>query len=210
MARTQTTLILTRDARLPAPALETPQEVRVAHVRSAGDEGFAEIDAMCRAHGFPEGWVAAMIAAGAEAFAAIRAQVKQPQAVAAAWLTRNPFYVDEIGCTFTAAPEGDYYFGDFVEPAWRGRKLQRLLIHHRLAASHATGRLWAFAMMRQDNAPSLRSYQAEQFHAAARLGSMRIARWRLDRLHPVNPDLPHGWIYAPGWELPFSLRWSRR
>jgi len=207
MARRQTTLILTRDARGPIAPLEAPAGIRVVYVVRPGDEGFAELDSLCRSYDFPASWVADMLATGAEAFAAIPVDPSPSlRAVAAGWLTRKPFYVDEIGYTFTPVPEGDYYFGDFVEPAWRGRKLQRLLIHRRLEASAAAGRLWAFSMMRRDNPASLRSYQAEQFQPAARLRTMRVAGLGLDRLVPLHPDFPHGWLFTPGWDMPFSLR----
>ena len=61
--------------------------------------------------------------------------------VAAGWLIRGPFYVDEIRRSFDAGPDADYYLGCFVAEAARGHGLQRALIRARLKLSQDAGSL---------------------------------------------------------------------
>ena len=204
----QTTLILSRNLSHPVAAMETPAGFRLELLFGATDQGFAELDQFYRSHGFPTGWTQSMLATGAQAFVVIAPDA----AVAAGWITRKPFFVDEIGYTFSPEPQGDYFFGDFVEPAWRGRKLQRLLINRRLQASIAAGQTWAFSMMRLENAASLHSYESQGFGPAARLRSSRLGRLHLDRLRPLDRALVHGSLQSHGFSLglPFSLRLCRQ
>jgi GNAT superfamily N-acetyltransferase len=84
-----------------------------------------------------------------------------------AWSTTHPFHVEEIGATFD--PRGGVYlFGDFVDPAHRGKKLQRALVSHRLAAARDQGLPFAYTLIHPSNAASLRSYAHEHFVPAAR------------------------------------------
>jgi len=230
--RIDTTFILSRNLGRPIGEMETPAGLRLAHLRQTTDEGFSQLDALCSSSGFPGGWAATMLRAEGEAFVAFAdpssadpssahsrpdastgatpAPFATPSpAVAAGWMTRAPFFVDELGYTFTPVPEGVYLFGDFVEPAWRGRKLQRWMLHRRLEASAQAGRQWVFSMTDKENAPSLRNQFAEGFEHSATLRSMRLGRLRIERLAATNADVPHGWVFAPGRVLPGSIRVRR-
>ena len=208
--RIDTTFILSRNLGRPIGEMETPAGLRLAHLRQTTDEGFSQLDALCSSSGFPGGWAATMLRAEGEAFVAFADPSPPPSpAVAAGWMTRAPFFVDELGYTFTPVPEGVYLFGDFVEPAWRGRKLQRWMLHRRLEASAQAGRQWVFSMTNKENAPSLRNQFAEGFEHSATLRSIRLGRMRFERLAATKADVPYGWVFAPGRMLPGSIRIRR-
>lgn len=113
-------------------------------------------------NGFPTGWVGDMIAD--QAHAVIARDESSNEILAMSWSTTQPFHIEEIGATLDPAG-AVYFFGDFVAPAHRGRKLQRLLVAERLARlSNATR---ACTVIHPDNVASMRSYQSERFVTAA-------------------------------------------
>src|SRR3982751_346890 len=122
-------LILTRDLSRPLEPRAIPPGITLSEVRDVSSPSFSLIDDLCATHRFPAGWTAEMLAHGAHAWVLT---APNGSAVAAAWLIRSPFFIEEIQRTFDPGPEGDYYFGDFVAPDFRGQHLQRLLINIRL------------------------------------------------------------------------------
>lgn len=154
---TQTHLLLTH------PGLPHGSGFAVGGIEvQAGDEGGLELFAV--AQGFPSGWAADMLAEGAMGLLAVDAGSRA--VLAMGWSTSHPFYVEEIGRTIDPGAQGVYLFGDFVAPAARGRRIQRLLVSERLR--RATGAASACTIVHPDNVPSLHSYQNEGFVAGAR------------------------------------------
>jgi GNAT superfamily N-acetyltransferase len=127
-----------------------------------GDE--SRLEAFAAAQGFPSGWAAEMLAGGATALLALDATTREPLAMG--WATARPFHVEEVGRTIDPGERGIYLFGDFVAPAARGRKLQRLLVSQRLG--RANGATRACTIVHPENVPSLHSYQNEGFVPGAR------------------------------------------
>jgi GNAT superfamily N-acetyltransferase len=196
----QRNLILMRDVTQP---LDNSDELRggFTHVHRGTDPGASELEAFCTSHRFPPQWVAKMLGLGAQAWLLIQ----DGQPIATGWLVREPFFIEEIGRTFDPRPDGDYYFGDFVAPAFRGNRLQRALICQRLAASRAAGRRWATALARDNNPASLRNYEREAFVPAAELITRSGCGLRLDRLRRLDFALPLSNFSPMGVSLPFSF-----
>jgi GNAT superfamily N-acetyltransferase len=156
-----------------APSSEAPSTaagVEILTIHRPADPAVAMLDTFAATHGFPAGWASEMLADGARAMVA-----RDPgngDAMAMAWNTGRAFHVDEIGATLDPG-EGVYFFGDFVAPRYRGRKLQRLLISKRLAAIE--DRAFACTLVHPSNAASVRSYTEEGFAIGGRYVRYR---WR--------------------------------
>jgi hypothetical protein len=188
------TLILSRDLSAAVLALEVPAGLELLRLGNVADPGVAVLEQLCSENGFPGGWVAGMLARGCRATVAVR----EGRAVAGAWCTSGPLFIDEIAREFMPPSQGDYFFGDLVAPQARGAGLQRLLIRARLIDSAAAGQRWATAMMFQDNPASVKSYRRESFATAATWGGWRWGRWRFERLRAVPGAAPCGSFGAKG------------
>jgi hypothetical protein len=199
-------LIFTRDLTTPLPGIAWPEGLTIQTLAAPGDGAFAALDRMYVANGFREGWATGLLKGTARVVVALDFS---GEAVAAGWLLREPFYVAEIRRTFDPGPNGDYYFGDFVTPSWRGRGLQRASILHRLHLSAADGRRWAIAMTREDNAPSCNNYKAGGFAVAADLTTRLLRNFSLDQLRRLDTSRPYGHLSDRGIRLPFGYRLSR-
>jgi GNAT superfamily N-acetyltransferase len=173
----QTHLIFAR-ALTPADA-DTTAEVPGVTIESPSDAN--ALDEFCIKAGFPVGWTAEMVQAGAHAIIARDAA----DIIAMAWHTARPFFVAEIDFTFVPH-NGEYLFGDYVAPAHRGRKLQRLLVRHRLAAAARNGAAIAYTIIHADNAASLASYRALGFVPTTRLTRTRWLGRDRDHVAPIS------------------------
>jgi len=164
------------------------------------------LDRFCAAQQFPGGWVRRMLEHGATAQIISNAG----EVVAAGWSVSSEFLIEEIGQRFNPGQHADYYFGDFVAGAFRGRSLQRLLIRKRLIISKTQGQRSATAMTLQDNHPSLANYKAEKFLVSAELQTARKGRLRLERLQR-HPNPVASWVLSgSGFLIPGlgRIRWS--
>jgi ribosomal protein S18 acetylase RimI-like enzyme len=153
-----------------APMLETSVAgVQALVIWTADDPRAGMLDAFAVANGFPQGWAREMLAEGASAVVA-----RDPAAamLAMGWMTGRHFHVEEIGATLDPGT-GVYLFGDFVAPAQRGRKLQRLLVAERLRVIE--GAAFACTLVEPANVASVRSYEKEGFAVEGRFVSYR---WR--------------------------------
>jgi hypothetical protein len=199
----QANVILARDVALDGSDLQS----QISDLKFAGfqvqpviqrtDPAFPPLDRLYSQAHFPTDWAATMLAAGDQATIVLDAATGH--ALAAAWIARRPFYVQEIRRTFDPGPNADYYFGDFVSPAARGRGLQRLLIAHRLSLSR--GRT-ALAMTCPANDPSQANYQSFGFTTIATLTSRFLAGLRIDRCSPAFPK----YLSREGLSLPRHTR----
>lgn len=139
--------------------------VAVTAVESTTDAG--RLDAFASANGFPEGWAGAMLEEGAQAMIAVEGNT----VLAMAWMTRRPFFVEEIAATLDPGG-GVYLFGDFVAPAHRGRRLQRLLVSQRL--SRSINASFACTLVHPSNRASIRSYRTAGF---GEIGAFVRRKW---------------------------------
>ena len=195
-----TNLILARDASVPPPILAIPTECTLHRVTDVSDEGFPLLDQVYADDGFPKDWATNMLARGAIAVVILVDRVPAGSAL----IIRKPCYVQEIRRTFDAGPEGDYYFGDFVLPAFRGRQIQRMLIRARLHISHQAGRRWAMAGTRASIPASLANYSLEGFCIASKLHARQFAGWQWEHHEVIDPTLPSGRLSRKGVALPGS------
>ncbi len=200
-------LIFTRDLSTPLPAPAWPEGMTVHTLTHPSDDGFALMDRMYVSNGFRPGWAADLLKGTVRAIVAI---APSGEAAAAAWLLREPFYVSEIERTFDPGPEGDYYFGDFVAPEFRGRGVQSAAILHRLAVSTAEGRRWAMAMTSESNAASCKNYQACGFAVAGSLSTRWRGKIAIDIFRHIDASRPFGSISHRGFRLPFGVEIYRR
>jgi len=200
----QNNLILTCDLSRPMPPPPSAQpNTQVVIARSMGQEASTAMETMYAAQGFPAGWMGLMLDKGATAVGVLG---PGETAIAVALITPASLHVHEIGRTFYPDPEGEYFFGDFVTPEWRGHGLQKLLIAQRLELCRAAGRKWAFAMMRRENMASVKSYASLGFVLAAEFCRHSVARWQFSRLRVRVRSLPYGRFSAEGIKLPFGWR----
>jgi GNAT superfamily N-acetyltransferase len=161
-------LLMGRAGAAPAPELGTAG-VDMRSIRSVSDPNAGMLEAFASAHGFPEGWTREMIGEGASAVIALD---EANTMLAMGWITGRPFYVDEIRATIDPGA-GFYLFGDFVEPAHRGRKLQRRLVGERLRLTETSA--FACTLVHPSNLASVRSYSTEGFAVG---GQFVRYRWR--------------------------------
>jgi ribosomal protein S18 acetylase RimI-like enzyme len=155
--RSETHLLLSR------PGASAGSEFAVPGVEVQAGEADA-LEAFTAEVGFPAGWAIDVLDEGAWAILAVDQASRAPLAMG--WGIARPFYVEEIGATVDPGPGGIYLFGDFVAPAARGRKLQRLLVSERVRRAAESAR--AFTIVHPTNTASLRSYRNEGFETRAR------------------------------------------
>jgi GNAT superfamily N-acetyltransferase len=200
-------LILTRDLSQPDASQPTgPPPTELLPILETTDVLFPALNQFCASNGFPADWPARMLGNGAQALLTFDSAAP----VATAWFIRKPFYLEEVRRTFDAGPDADYYFGDFVAPNARGRRLQRALIERRLHLSREAGRRWAIALTRDDNAASLNSYTSSGFVRAAELRSHHLWRFQLDRFVRYSPAFAAGSVSPAGLSLPLGMTLRRR
>jgi len=154
----------------PVEAPVTSPGVEILSIHRVADPATEALDGFATANGFPAGWARDMLGDGAQALAA--RDTTTGDILAMGWSTRRAFHVDEIGATLNPGG-GVYLFGDFVAPQHRGRKLQKLLISHRLG--QLDGPPFACTLVEPSNAASVRSYAGEGFVVG---GTYVRYRWR--------------------------------
>ena len=197
----QANFFLTREIAPPPAATTLAAHFTVRHVSNPGDDARDSLDRFYTAQGFPPGWSHTQLANGAQAV-----MIDSDESpVAAGWLIRKPFYIEEIRRTFEPAPKVDYYFGDFVAPAFRGQSLQQALIRERLHRSHQTKQQWATAMTSNHIPASLENYRAEGFTVAFTGSKWIVAGVELSRLCCTDRARLHGQLSQEGLRLPFSF-----
>jgi GNAT superfamily N-acetyltransferase len=187
--RAQRHLLMGRLA-LPVQAPATSPGVEVLSIERVADPAAQGLEGFAAANGFPAGWTRDMLADGAQALVA--RDTTSGEILAMGWSTRRPFHVDEIEATLNPGG-GVYFFGDFVAPQHRGRKLQKLLISHRLAQLDSVP--FACTLVEPSNLASVRSYAAEGFvpggsYVRYRLGRRTWARCKTMGNAPVAFALP--------------------
>ena len=158
-----THLLMGRSGPPPAPE-PSGGDVEMLAIKTISDPAADSLDAFASANGFPEGWTREMLAEGASA---VIARDAAGAVLAMGWMTRRPFHVEEIGATIDPGAAGVYLFGDFVTPAQRGRRLQRLLVVERLRLTAAAA-TFACTLVHPTNVASVRSYGGEGFTVGGR------------------------------------------
>ena len=192
-------LVLVRDVEGAFPLLARIDDFACVPVHHSRGDEFIAVEAFCAANGFPTDWPRRMLERGALGWIMI---TSGGEVAATAWITRSPFYVEEIRRTFDPGPDGDYYFGDFTAPSFRGRRLHRHLIQQRLEASRGAGRRWATAMTLSTNGASLSGYEALGFAVGSELRTRRRAGWQLDSIHSISAEQPASAFSSEGFLIP--------
>jgi GNAT superfamily N-acetyltransferase len=157
------------DAQTGRPA--GPANIEATLISNPGDRLAEPLEQFCAAVGFPPGWAGDMFSDGARSVVAL--DTASGQVAAMGWLVRRAFYVAEVDHTIDPAG-GVYFFGDFVAPAYRGRRLQRLVLQHRIARCAQDGITHAYTIIGDDNGPSIANYRALGFVSTT---AMTCTRW---------------------------------
>ena len=196
----QMDFILTREIeQLPEPAaLAVAFDVR--HLHDPNDRYCDVLDRFYTAQGFPAKWSERLLASGAQGVMICCGA----SAIAAGWLTRKPFYVEEIRRTFDPGSAMDYYFGDFVAPEFRGKGLQRALIRERLRLTHQSGRKGSTAMTNPALPASYNNYCTEGFSVTLTLCKRVCLGMEWTRVCCTDSRLFQGRLSKEGLRMPFS------
>jgi len=139
-------------------------------------------------NGFGGGWGEKMRVAGHRCFV-----VKHEGAVVAGgWMAYQPEWAYEVGYLFDCGDDGCYMFGDFVEPAMRGRWLQAKLGRHRLCVAIRDGKKWTYGLIWEGNAPSLKNSERNGLVRAGKISGRFMGPWQRDRVETLTEGVPHG------------------
>jgi len=195
----QMDFILTREiTQLPEMAAPAgPFDVR--HLRDPDDFHCNALDRFYTAQGFPAKWSERLLTTGAQAVMIYHAD----SPIAAGWLIRKPFYIEEIRRTLDPGSETDYYFGDFVAPDFRGKGLQRALIRERLRLTQQAGQKYSTAMTSPALPASFNNYSTAGFSITFTLCKRVCLGMEWTRVCCTNPSLARGRLSNEGLRLPF-------
>lgn len=196
-ARRQDYNLLAARIRRAAPA-EPPAGLRLMWLGGIDDPRMAPAVAINSEQGLGQDWCEEQLQAGARCLLAL---AEDTRPVAAAWLIDREFWIDEIGHSIHPEPRGCYLYADWVTPAYRGRGLQRLMIRERIAAGAQAGKREAFSVVRPENLPSLRSYQACGFGAAVGVARIRAGRLTITCSRKLTNAPPIPRLLHTGWDI---------
>lgn len=151
-------------------------------------------------HGFGGGWGERTRAAGHRCF--VVTNPDDGRVVAGSWLAYRPEWVHEIGYLFDCGGDGCYVFGDFVEPASRGRWLQSKLARHRLGVAARDGRRWVYGLVWEGNLPSLKNCERAGLVRAGKVSGRYVGWWQRDQVERLADGVGVGrFVTRAGQEL---------
>ena len=209
-------LILCRELAADLPPTVWPVGFEGVTVQTTQDSGFPALRNLYESYQFPAGWVEEMLSRGRAAVVALATDQSRGDRVAAGggWSVREPFHVDELGRKLDCGGNGVYFFGDLVASPWRGRGLQRLVIHERSHLAARNGVTRAFSVTHRSNIPSLKSYQHEEFSIALEIAARFFWKFRIDKMIWNSSTLlkkaRSGLLSPLGIGLPLGYRLRRR
>lgn len=201
----QISLVLFREALPITPQI--PHGYRAVVLRTLVDNHLETLAHAIESDGLPAGWTRHMLDQAHEAHVLLD---DAGRFAGCGWIARTKYYVSEIHRSFDPGPDGDYYFGDYVAKDFRGRKLHRVLIELRIAASTAAARRWAIGMTHAQNQPSVKGYLSAGFKVALQLKTKSLGKWRLDKTQRFTPLPPGAGFSTEGVCVPLLGRLRRK
>ena len=146
--------------------------------------------------GLDEDWAREQLATGASAILSTVEENGQTIPAGVGLYTRGEFYVGEIDHLYHPGPTACYLYATYVSPAYRGRRIQRLLDLHRVEKGAHDGVPHAIAIVLAANKPSLRGHAAGGFRSAGRIDHLRFRRSSIIMMRKKTSRLPIG--HFPG------------
>ncbi|HEV8292660.1 MAG TPA: GNAT family N-acetyltransferase [Tepidisphaeraceae bacterium] len=190
--------ILARSTRLTEPdqtALDTSRftfHVLFHWITSPSDNHFQLLLRILAEQGLDESWAREQLASGSSAILATVEENGQTLPAGVGLYTRGEFYVGEIDHLYHPGPTACYLYATYVSPAYRGRRIQRLLDLHRVQKGAHDGVPHAIAIVHSTNTASLRGHAAGGFLSAARIDHFRFRRSSIIILRKKTSRLPVG------------------
>jgi Acetyltransferase (GNAT) family len=185
-------------ARDPAPASGFKVSgAAVQWVESSDSPRAAALAVFCAAGGFSTSWAIEMLAAGARAVVSLDPPTGEITGMG--WMTTRQFFVGEVAAHLALPPDAAYLFGGFVAPAFRGRRLHRLLVGARLDRLCELD-LRAITICHTDNQPSIRSNLDEGYRPILQYQHWHWRRWRHRRAIPAEGATARQYdlVFEPG------------
>lgn len=98
--------------------------------------------------------------------------------VASCWATKEPVWIEFLGCEYAVAPGEVYIFDAYTLPAYRGQGVAPALCMHQLSHFRQEGLRRAIRATLPENIPALRAHAKSGFRPYALLRSLKIGPWR--------------------------------
>jgi len=178
-------------------------------VSEPNDAHFSLLLRILAQQGLDEPWAREQLASGSSAILATVKENGVTIPAGAGLYTRGEFYVGEIDHLYHPGDTACYLYATYVAPAYRGRRIQRLLDLHRVKKGHENGVPYAIAIVLSSNTASLRGHAAGGFLSAARIDHFRFRRSSIMLMRKKISRLPVGNFPGGGiFHSPF-LHFSR-
>ena len=170
--------------------------VSLQWVSSPDDPQFHQLLKILAEQSLDEPWAREQFASGASAILATVQEngLKIPAGVG--FYTRGEFYVGEIDHLYHPGNTACYLYATYVSPAYRGRRIQRLLDLSRVQKGAADGVPHAIAIVLSSNKASLRGHASGGFVAAGRIDHLRLRGSSIIMLRRKTSRFPVG--HLPG------------
>ncbi len=211
----QTLHILSRSTILTAHEQQSLQisnpksQISLHWLTSPTDPLFPLLLSIQAEQGLDEPWCIDQLQSGASAILAI-IEVNGRQTPAGVGLyTRDEFYVAEIDHLYHPGTAACYLYATYVSPAFRGRRIQRLLDLHRVQKGAQDGLSHALAIAHSTNTPSLRGHAASGFQSAARIDHFHLPNTSIMLVRKKTSRLPVGNFPGGGFLGSHCLHFSR-
>ena len=183
----------TRDLRTTPPREVTIRDVYMTMVDSPDHPDLPHMLTIAAEQGLDADWCREQLAEGATCGVAMLRESNDPdRPVGMCMLRTRPFWIEEIGHHFTPGSQGAYVYALYVSPAFRGRGIQGLLFSHRFQTAAAEGRRFAYSMVLNTNAPSIKGHLAQGAQVSARIDCVRVGRLHLASVRRLKTGLPIG------------------
>ncbi len=194
----QSLQILARSTKLTAWEEELLQvssfasEVSLHWVTDPGDPHLSLLLSILSQQGLDESWAREQLDSGSCAILATIEENGTTIPAGVGLYTRGEFYVGEIDHLYHPGDAACYLYATYVSPAYRGRRIQRLLDLHRVKKGDEDGVPYAIAIVLSSNTASLRGHAAGGFLSAARIDHFRIRQSSIMIMRKKTSRLPVG------------------
>ena len=167
-------------------------QVSLQWITNPNDSHFPALLNILSQQGLDESWAREQLDSGSSAILATVEESGQTIPAGVGFYTRGEFYVGEIDHLYHPGPTACYLYATYVSPAFRGRRIQRLLDLHRVQKGAQEGVSHAIAIVLSSNIASLRGHASGGFFSAARIDHFRLRRSSIMVLRKKTSRLPVG------------------
>jgi len=178
-------------------------------IANPSDARFPLLLQILQQQGLDKSWALEQLSSGSSAILATIEESGQTIPAGVGLYTRGEFYVGEIDHLYHPGDTACYLYATYVSPAYRGRRIQRLLDLHRVQKGAEDGVPYAIAIVLSTNAASLRGHAAGGFVSAARIDHFRFRGSSIMILRKKSSRLPVGYFPGGGVLRSSFLHFSR-